>query len=252
MRVAVLADIHANWEALNAVWEDLRREAPEAVYCLGDVVGYGADPQACWEWVQAHCPVRLRGNHEEAVLRPEREAEMNPAAAAAIRWTRDQLTAPALADIDAWPLVESGADARLVHGSPLEPLAFHYISSRWDAENAFQHFSEHACFFGHTHISGVVEEIVPGALRVHPVMGAPSQDPVQGTLALEADKRYLVNVGSVGQPRDRDPRAKWLLVSGAPLVLEFRAVPYDVAVAQKKILAAGLPKILAERLSFGQ
>lgn len=246
MRVAVLADIHANWEALTAVEEDLRQQEPEAVYCLGDVVGYGADPQACWEWVQARCQVSLRGNHEEAVIHPEREEEMNQAAAAAIRWTRGQLNSQALAAISAWPLVETGADARLVHGSPLEPLAFHYISSRWDAENAFQNFAEHVCFFGHTHRCEVVEEIVPGALRVHPVLEG------QGSLTLEADKRYLVNVGSVGQPRDRDPRAKWLLVSGDPPVLEFRAVDYNVALAQKKILAAGLPKILAERLAFGQ
>lgn len=252
MRVAVVADIHANWEALSAVWKDLQQQAPEAVYCLGDVVGYGADPQACWEWTQSHCQVRLRGNHEEAVLHPEREAGMNAAAAAAIRWTREHLSAPALADLDTWPLVATGADARLVHGSPLEPLAFHYIASRWDAENAFQYFGEHACFVGHTHVSGVVEEIIPGALRVHPVLGAPGPEPVRGSLDLEADKRYLINAGSVGQPRNGDPRAQWLLVKDTPPCLEFRAVPYDVALAQKKILAAGLPKILAERLSLGK
>ncbi|MEW6517013.1 MAG: metallophosphoesterase family protein [candidate division FCPU426 bacterium] len=251
MRVAVVADIHANWEALCAVWDDICRQQADTVYCLGDVVGYGADPHKCWEWVNAHCQLRLRGNHEEGVARPEREAGMNPAAAAAIRWTRNQLSPTAIEEMGDWPLVATGADARLVHSSPFEPLAFHYISSRWEAENAFLNFNEKACFFGHTHAASVVEEIVSGALRVMAVPSA-KETTVQLHLSLEKDKRYLVNPGSVGQPRDQDPRAKWLLVQDKPPILEFRAVPYDIALAQMKILDAGLPKILAERLTCGR
>lgn len=240
MRAAVISDIHGNWEALEAVWADIQAVQADVVYCLGDIVGYGADPRLCWQWVTQHCLHSVRGNHDEA-LSGNLAAGMNAYAAAAIRWTTEQFTAAEILALSSYPLVYSGADARLVHGSPQEPKAFHYTRSRLDIESAFQAFPEPLCLIGHTHIPMVAEEIVPGTMR----MLAPL------TIPIDPEHRYLVNVGSVGQPRDGNPCARWVLIDSERARLTFRMVDYDISKAQQKIKNAGLPEILADRLGQG-
>jgi diadenosine tetraphosphatase ApaH/serine/threonine PP2A family protein phosphatase len=242
MRIAVLSDIHANLEALDAVLADVRDQGAEEIYCLGDVIGYGADPVACLERVRAACRIRLRGNHEAALLDPAWLARMNPEAAAALRWTAGRLSAADREEIAAWPLVRVGADARLVHGSPFEPAEFHYLRGRLDLESAFRAFGERLCLCGHSHVPLAAEEVVPGVHRLLPATGG---------MDLEEDKRYLVNVGSVGQPRGGTPQASWALITDQPPRVDLRLVDYPYAEAQAKIRAAGLPESLAARLADG-
>jgi predicted phosphodiesterase len=242
MRIAVISDIHGNREALEAVLADIRAAGADAVYCLGDVVGYGAEPKACLDLVRSVCRLLVRGNHEEALLREDWRREMNSPAAQALAWTRGQLSDHDLKDLAAWPLVRAGEDARLVHASPDQPLKFNYLVSRLDCEAAFGAFSEKICFFGHTHVPQVAEEIMPGTLRILP----------PGEIALDPRHRYLVNVGSVGQPRDGNPHARWVLVEDQPPRLLYQAVSYNIPQTQAKIRQAGLPDILATRLSLGK
>ncbi len=241
MRVAIISDIHSNLEALQAVLKNIRSTEVDEIYSLGDVVGYGADPAACLDLIQSACSIMLRGNHESALLDPSQTAEMTTNAAQAINWTRRQLTSRELGLMANWPMVRVGSDARMVHASPDHPGEFHYLTSRWDIENAFKFFSEQICFYGHTHQPAVAEEIIPGVLRILPPR----------SFTMDEKCRYLVNVGSVGQPRNRDPSACWVLVTGHPPEVRFNSVVYDIRAAQEKILKAGLPSQLAERLAKG-
>ncbi len=241
MNVAVISDIHANLEALQAVLADIRALGLQTIYCLGDVAGYGADPEACLDLVRGACQICLRGNHDQALTDDAELARMNEAAAAALRLHRDLLSPATRSELAAWPLAQSGGDARLVHGSPDVPAEFHYVLSRLDVENAFHAFPEHLGFCGHTHHPLVAEEIVTGAFRTLP----------PGRVDLDPACRYLINVGSVGQPRDGRPEARYVVVGDQPPSLEYRFVPYDVATAQRKIRQAGLPEVLAARLAFG-
>jgi len=233
-------DIHGNLEALEAVLADIRAVGVDDIYCLGDVVGYGADPRVCLQRVAETCGIRVRGNHEAALLGDAWIDRMNPAASAAIHWTAAQLTAEDLNEISTWPLVRVGADARLVHGSPDRPAQYDYVTGRFSIEDAFRAFPEFMCFCGHTHIPLVAVETAPGRMQVLQAR----------KLMLERDKRYLINVGSVGQPRDGNARARWVLMADTPQIT-FREVAYDVGRAQEKIRKAGLPEILAYRLSRG-
>lgn len=242
MRIAVLSDIHANLEALDAVLADVRAQGAEECYCLGDVIGYGADPQACLHRILETCRVVLRGNHEAALLDPAWLDRMNDDAATALRWTADRLDLSDREAIARWPLVRAAADARLVHGSPCRPSEFQYLSGRWSLEEAFRSFPEPLCLCGHTHAPLAAEEIAPNVLR---------RVSLGKGIVLEAGGRYLVNVGSVGQPRDGSPLASWALITDQPPRVDLRRVTYPVAVAQEKIRRAGLPGALAERLAQG-
>jgi diadenosine tetraphosphatase ApaH/serine/threonine PP2A family protein phosphatase len=242
VRYLIISDIHGNLEAFEAVLRDMAACRVETCYCLGDVVGYGPDPQACLERASTVCACLLRGNHEAALTDGEALAAMNAWAAASLLWTRRSLSADATATAAAWPLVRVEADVRFVHASPADPAAFPYIAGRRDAEQAFAACGEPVVFVGHTH-QAMTWELAPGA-SVRPGQA--------GELALQADHRYLINVGSVGQPRDGDTRARWVLVDSDAARLVYRAVSYHVRRTQSKILSAGLPEILAARLGWGQ
>lgn len=242
MRTAVFSDIHGNLEALEAVLADIRAAQADELFCLGDVIGYGADPEECLHRVQAVCRMILRGNHEAALLEERWLEEMNFAAARAIRWTAARLSARDMAAIGTWPLVRVGADARWVHGSPHEPGEFHYLEGIFGLRDAFWAFPEKICFCGHTHVPLAAAECAPGIVRVLK----------EREITLEPGKRYVINVGSVGQPRDGNPRARWVLAEDKPARICFREVEYDIAAAQAKILKAGLPEILATRLRQGR
>jgi predicted phosphodiesterase len=242
MRIALISDIHANLEALEAVLADIRQTGVDQIYCLGDVIGYGAEPKACLDLVLAHCSLIVRGNHEEALLRESYTRDMSSPAAKALAWTQRQLSPADLKLLDTWPLVKVGADARVVHASPAEPIKFKYAVSRLDCEFAFRAFTEKVCFFGHSHIPLAAEEMVPGVMRWIK----------SNEFQLDPQSRYLVNVGSVGQPRDGNPKSRWVLVEDEPAQISIKSVAYDILKTQKKIIKAGLPKGLAERLALGQ
>jgi len=239
--IAVISDIHGNLEALEAVLEDAKRERVDAVICLGDVVGYGADPNACMERVSAESRATVLGNHD-AAARDLRQAEsFNEVAREAIRWTQEQLTDVNLGRLRSLPYEHVEANARFVHASPDDPPAWHYILTEQEAWNAFGACEESVCFVGHSHVP---LRVVLNGGRLQLV-----ESPV---LEMNGDMRALVNVGSVGQPRDGDWRAAYALYEPETGRVVARRVEYDLRTASSKILRAGLPEILARRLSQGQ
>jgi diadenosine tetraphosphatase ApaH/serine/threonine PP2A family protein phosphatase len=240
VRYAILSDVHGNLEALRAVLADCA-ETADAVLCLGDIVGYGADPAPCVELVADRAQVVVGGNHEHAVVGQLDLAWFNRHARTAAEWTRARLDDDHRAWLGALPLVGEIADATLVHASPAQPEEWDYLVTAEDGFAAFNHFATRWCFVGHSH--------VPGAWSMG--SAGPEHDPRAVRLSTERGRRYLVNVGSVGQPRDRDPRAAYALWDAEAGWLEIRRVAYDVGEARRKIVTAGLPRLLGDRLAAG-
>ena len=240
MRYAILSDIHGNLEALDAVLADAASRADD-VLCLGDIVGYGADPVACIERLAERAHVVVAGNHEHGVAGLLDLAWFNDRARAAAEWTRRRLDDDHLAWLATRPLVLETDDATLVHASPVRPAEWDYLVSAEDGYEAFAAFATRLCFVGHSHRPGAWS--VGSSGRAH--------EPGATEIELERGRRYVVNVGSVGQPRDGDARAAYALwdVDGRRVTIE--RVPYDLATARRKILGAGLPRFLAERLTVG-
>lgn len=241
MRYAIISDIHGNLEALRAVLADAEGRA-DAFLCLGDVVGYGADPNACLDLVGERCEAAVAGNHEHGVAGLMDLAWFNPFARAAAEWTRERLSGEAHAWLRALPLVRVVGEATLVHGSPIEPEAWHYLQLADEGFEAFGAFGTRLCFVGHSHVPATWAE---GS-------GSREHDLQPADLALEPGSRYIVNVGSVGQPRDRDPRACYVIWDQEGRRVTFRRVHYDLVRAREKILAAGLPRLLGDRLVVGR
>jgi diadenosine tetraphosphatase ApaH/serine/threonine PP2A family protein phosphatase len=240
VRYAIISDVHANLPALRAVLADAARVA-DAVVCLGDVVGYGAEPEACIDLVAERAVAVVAGNHEHAVTGRLPLDWFNPWARAAAEWTRGRLDADRRAWLDGLPLVRELDDATLVHASPDEPDEWDYLVSAADGHAAFGAFATRLCFVGHSHR--------PAAWSLG--SAGPEYDPRPREVVLDAGRRYLVNVGSVGQPRDRDARAAYAVWDAAAGCVTLRRVPYDVEAARRAIVAAGLPRILADRLRAG-
>ena len=240
MRYAVLSDIHGNLEALTAVLADAAPRT-DALLCLGDVVGYGADPVACVEVVAARAQTITCGNHEQAVAGLMDLDWFNPHARAAAEWTRERLDDDHRSYLMGLPLVTEVGDATLVHASPDRPDEWEYLVTAQDGFDAFAAFATRLCFVGHSHL--------PGAWSLGST--GPEHRPGAVDLALERGRRYIVNVGSVGQPRDRDPRAAYAIWDAERGTIATRRVAYDVAAAAKKILSGGLPRFLADRLGWG-
>jgi len=246
VRYLILSDIHGNWEALEAVIRHAAGQYDHAV-CCGDLIGYGADPNAVVDWVRANCTAVVRGNHDRACVGMEDLDWFNPVARLAALWTQRALTPENAAytrDLPHGPLNINGF--QLLHGSPLDEDE--YVISAAEAAEAFTYLESRLAFFGHTHVQG-------GFLWNHSrveALGKTSPLSDRRRLELHSDCAYLVNPGSVGQPRDGDPRAAYLLFNTAEQHLFYRRVPYDVSTAQEKIRSAGLPPILADRLAVGR
>jgi diadenosine tetraphosphatase ApaH/serine/threonine PP2A family protein phosphatase len=240
MRYAVLSDIHGNLEALEAVLADTGPRV-DAILCLGDIVGYGADPGPCVELLGERAGRLVAGNHEHGVTGRLGLDWFNRWARTAAEWTRDQLDDDHCAFLARLPLRAEVDEATLVHASPDRPDEWEYLVSAEDGHDVFGAFQTRLCFVGHSHVPGVWSE------------GAAGRDHRSGAVdvELEAGRRYLVNVGSVGQPRDRDTRAAWVLWDAGARRVSLRRVAYDVERARRKILASGLPRYLADRLAVG-
>ena len=243
MRRAIISDIHGNLEALEAVYGAASACGVDSWACLGDIVGYGADPQRCLQQIRTTSEQILRGNHDAAVAGTERLDGFNPVARAAVVWTATQLTPTEREFLGALPLKLEREDAVLVHAEPGNPAAWEYVFSAHEAQQAFDATDAHICFAGHTHCP----------LACMEAGGAVSSLELSGNAIELGDHcRYFFNVGSVGQPRDGDPRACFVLWDGDSKTVEFQRVDYDVEVARRKILDAGLPRFLADRLVSGR
>jgi diadenosine tetraphosphatase ApaH/serine/threonine PP2A family protein phosphatase len=240
MRVAVISDIHANWHALEAVAEAIQQESPDEIWCLGDLVGYGPRPNQCCAWTAGGTQVCLAGNHDLGVLGRLDLDDFSPDAAAAAEWTRETLAAEARAYLEALSSSAEHQGVGLYHASPRDPV-WEYVLTWEAARDAIQDSGVELTLVGHSHVPLAIVD-GRGSIGGH-AAGGTELDLVGG--------RWLLNPGSVGQPRDGDPHAAWLLLDLEAKHASFRRVPYDVARTQAEIREQGLPDALAERLAYG-
>jgi predicted phosphodiesterase len=240
MRFALFGDIHANLEGLQAVLKDSKEQGCTHYICLGDLVGYNANPSECLEIVrEMKCPV-IKGNHdEEAAINSDIEG-LNPLAEAALRWTRDQLSDEQKSWLNSLEYVRRIADFTVVHSTLDSPEGWAYVLNKFDAMASFSYQLTSVCFHGHTHVPRIfVKDSSVWTL-----------DATEAKLA--QGSKYFINVGSVGQPRDGDWRAAYAIYEPRSRKVSIRRVEYDIKTAQSKILDAGLPELLASRLALGK
>ena len=240
MKFAIIADIHGNLEAFQVVLEDAKKQQVTHYACLGDVVGYNANPKECLDIVRTMNMPCVKGNHDEYCSSDEHLEGFNPAAAEAVNWTRTQLTEDDrqwLRDLKYSRMV---TNFTIVHATLDGPQRWGYVFDKLAAAASFTYQNTSVCFFGHTHVpvAFVKDSVVRGG--------------TYSKFKTEAGKKYFVNVGAVGQPRDNNPKCAYVIYDTLDGTIEIRRLDYDIAAAQKKILAAGLPERLAERLAYGR
>lgn len=240
MRIAILSDIHGNLEALQAVLAEVDRSGVDRFYFLGDTVGYGPSPAACIELVRGRAAVSLLGNHDAAVAGITSLEEFNEFARSAVEWTAARLAAEQIEYLRNLPYTHRAPGLLLVHASPIEPERWHYLHGLADINEHFAAFTERLCFVGHSHRPGV-----------YAISGDGSVTRRGKSESLGPGLRYLVNAGSVGQPRDRDPRASYVVYDAASECVEVRRVGYPVKKTQERMHAAGIPDFLIDRLGAG-
>ncbi len=241
MRIAIISDIHGNREALDTVLAKIDTLDCAKIFCLGDVVGYGPDPGYCVDLVGERCEVVLAGNHEYAVLGKINIDYFNPHARQATLWTRDHLGSPQVQAISKYPLTHVWEKCTFVHGTLDSPDLFDYIQTSYDAHLSLERLETRVCFIGHSHV---------------PVAFLQSEDAITYSTDAHVDLlpvvKSIVNVGSVGQPRDGNPNASFATFDLVTEQVELHRIPYDLAATQEKIMEAGLPEFLAERLAVGR
>ena len=245
-RFGLVADVHANLQALEAVLAHLEAERVDEIWCLGDVVGYGGDPAACVALVRERCAGTVRGNHDAAAVDARLREGFNPHARAAIELQAELLDAETRAWLAGLPPLIELDDVVLLHGSVADPDAFPYVLGAWDADRELEALTARWGFYGHTH--------VPAGWRKAPDRPAPEriEIPASGAVRLDGSGRYLVNPGAVGQPRDGDPRAACAVFDREDARLWIARLPYDIPGAQAAIRRAGMPAIEAARLVDGR
>lgn len=241
MRVAVISDIHGNAQALDAVLAAVDRERPDAVWCLGDLVGYGPRPNRCTRLVAAHADICLAGNHDLGVLGTIEIGEFSPDAAASARWTRSVLEDEAREYLASLAPQRRTARAELYHASPRDPV-WEYVVSAGAAEAALVATELPVVLIGHSHVALAIRQ------KDGEIAGGLAPDGKEVDLGAG---RWLLNPGSVGQPRDGDPRAAWLLLDFRAGRGSFHRVDYEVAATKAEIRERGLPEHLATRLDLG-
>jgi predicted phosphodiesterase len=240
MKFAIIADIHGNLEAFRVVLDDAQKQRCTHYACIGDVVGYGANPRECLDLVRKMGMPCVKGNHDEYCSSNEHLEGFNPAAAEAVQWTRKQLSEDDREWLRELKYVRMVTTFTIVHATLDGPQRWGYVFDKLAAAASFPYQNTPVCFFGHTH--------VPVAfIRDSMVRGG-----TYSKFKIEAGKKYFVNVGAVGQPRDGNPKAAYVVFDTVEGTVELRRLDYDIATAQKKIREAGLPERLAERLAYGR
>jgi predicted phosphodiesterase len=240
MRLAIISDIHGNWDALQAVLENLDAANVDETVCLGDNIGYGPEPNEVIETLQQRNIPSVLGNHELALLEPERLEWFNPAARRSLSLTIERLTENSRDFIARMETVRVAHGCRFVHGFPPASATTYYFELAEEAMcKVFDAYAEKHCFIGHSH------DLVLLAYRHRQLETEPL---TKGRLNLQPDVRYIINAGSVGQPRDGENSAKYLIWDTTGDVVEVRYIAYDIAAVARKIIDAGLPEIHAHRL----
>jgi diadenosine tetraphosphatase ApaH/serine/threonine PP2A family protein phosphatase len=232
MRAAILSDIHSNLPALQAVLHRVEELEISTLWCLGDIVGYGAFPNECIEIIRSRCSLVVAGNHDSGVIGTTSIQDFNERAVSAIWWTQRELTAGNLAYLTGLPLLHTHESCTLVHASPSEPSVWRYIYTARSAEVEFEAFATRFCFVGHTHIPVIIGEDA-------------------SINRVTSEGRYIVNVGSIGQPRDGNPMAGFCVFDTVAGSVEIVRVPYAIEEAADAIRKGGLPEALARRLYYG-
>lgn len=241
MRYAILSDVHSNQEALVAVLAALAADPVDRILCGGDLVGYAAAPESCIAQVRARCHAVVAGNHDWAAIGKLRDDWFHEAAQQAVRWTAGQVSADSAQYLASLPLTWQDDHVTVAHGTLHAPEAFHYLLDDDAAEQSFAVQQTPVAFVGHTHVPVIFMKDPQGAVRLLR----------QSAVTLTPGAKYLVNVGSVGQPRDHDPRAAYGLYDTDRRQIEIKRVAYPVAATQAAIRAAGLPARFADRLARG-
>jgi predicted phosphodiesterase len=242
MKYGFFSDVHANLEALKACIIDFRAEKIDKVFFLGDAVGYGPYPDECVKLINEVASVKLMGNHDYAALGLMETDFFNQYAAESMGWTKSSISRKTIEIMSNFQLQHEFNDTLLVHSSPKEPELWHYILDMDDAKEAFNYFKQRICMLGHTH-------------RPYTVYKDNSNEVTLSRQAEEIlldDRRYLVNIGSVGQPRDGDPRSCYLIFDSSKKIVRHKRVSYNIIATQKDMAKIGLPEYLIERLAVGR
>jgi predicted phosphodiesterase len=242
MRIALLSDVHGNLPAFEAVLADVRAEGVDAIWCLGDLVGYGAQPDDCVALAREHCDVCLAGNHDLVVTEAIPIAEFSPSAATAALWTRENISAETLDFLRERNPSAPELEPSLYHASPRDPI-WEYVLSAWQAEECMDAMNGRVAVVGHSHVALWFSRDADGELHGDQAGAGEKADAAKG--------EWLLNPGSVGQPRDGDPRAAWLLLDREGWTATWRRVEYPIDEAAAAIHRAGLPQDLASRLYEG-
>lgn len=236
MRTAIISDIHGNLEALNKVLDYVAKNNIDQLYCLGDIVGYGPNPNECVELIRQQAQKTVIGNHDHAVLGLTSTEYFNDFAKLSTYWTQNILTAENIDYLSALDFTLAIDDVYLVHSTPSDPPMWHYILSEIDARHEFNYFEQKICFIGHSHFPIVFHQ--NGYSR-------------KNKYKLDNANKCIINVGSVGQPRDGNPKACFCVYDTDTHEIDYVRLAYDIEQTRQKIIAAGLPVFLADRLLRG-
>jgi diadenosine tetraphosphatase ApaH/serine/threonine PP2A family protein phosphatase len=243
MRIALLSDVHGNLPAFEAVLADVDDAEVEEIWCLGDLVGYGAEPNGCVELARERCDLCLAGNHDLVVTGEIDLGDFSSSAAAAAQWTRDNIDAEALDFLSSLKPQADDREIGLYHASPRDPV-WEYVLSTWQADECMDLMKKRVGAVGHSHVALWFRRSGEGNVDGAPAEGGLEQDLAEGD--------WLLNPGAVGQPRDGDPRAAWLLLDTEGWSADWRRVEYEIDRAAGAIEEAGLPTVLGQRLYTGQ
>ncbi|OVE73364.1 hypothetical protein BVX93_01920 [bacterium B13(2017)] len=242
MRYAIISDVHSNYEALTAVLEDIRKQKVDDIICLGDIVGYGASPKECINLIKQCCSQIIIGNHDHAAIGLTDTDYFNFNARNAIKWTSQQLTDEEKEYFSNLPFYSKRDDLIFTHASLYKPQDWGYILDEYQALASFEQMKDSfICFIGHSHVplAFIKKQYLSFMWDIK-------------EFVLEKNNQYIINVGSVGQPRDGIKDAAYVIYDSSKLLINLIRVSYDIETAQKKIIGAGLPKFLAERIQYGR
>ncbi len=242
MKFAFFSDVHANLAALKAVILDFQTEKVDRIFFLGDAVGYGPNPNECVELIDQISEIKLMGNHDYAALGLMVTDYFNQYAAESMNWTRNSLSKKTIEILSDFELMAELDDFVIVHASPKEPKEWHYILDMDDVEESFKYFDKRMCLVGHTHRPFIISQNDDGNC----IISHKTEEKIYD------NRRYLINIGSVGQPRDSDPRSGYVIYDEDEKVIRFKRVDYDLSETQQQMAELGLPEYLIERLAVGR
>ncbi len=241
MKYFIISDIHSNLEALRTVLKEIETEEPDIKVCLGDIVGYGPNPDECTELIFSTFDLILAGNHDQAVAGQYSTETFNPLARMAVEWTQTIIKYENISKLKSLKLIKILNDITFVHATPIAPEKFGYILSPREAKKNFSSLTTSKCFIGHTHIPTIYIQNKDGFV----------EESTKILINFKKDKKYIINVGSIGQPRDRSSLASYGIYDSKLNTFEIKRLAYDIDTVQDKMKKAGLPSYLIDRLAKG-